>query len=59
LSDQARPDDGLAAVQLASKMPRTIPSRDLFGGQKLVIIRHEQGNYRLQVTAAGKLLLTK
>jgi hemin uptake protein HemP len=34
-------------------------SRDLFGSQRLVIIRHEQGDYRLQMTAAGKLILTK
>jgi hemin uptake protein HemP len=34
-------------------------SRDLFSGQKLVIIRHEQADYRLQMTAAGKLILTK
>jgi hemin uptake protein HemP len=40
-------------------IPRTLSSRDLFGGQKLVIVRHEQDDYRLQMTAAGKLLLTK
>ena len=59
LSDKARPDDWPAVVQLTSKMPRTVSSRDLFGGKKLVIIRHEQDDYRLQMTAAGKLILTK
>ncbi|MGO9399940.1 MAG: hemin uptake protein HemP [Xanthobacteraceae bacterium] len=43
----------------ATKMPRMILSRELLGGDKVVIIRHEQDDYRLQVTAAGKLILTK
>jgi hemin uptake protein HemP len=59
LSDQARQDDWPAAMQPTSKIPRTLSSRDLFGGQKLVIIRHEQDDCRLQMTAVGKLLLTK
>jgi hemin uptake protein HemP len=45
--------------QPAAKMPRMILSRELLGGDKVVIIRHEQEDYRLQVTAAGKLILTK
>ncbi len=48
-----------AAVQPRAKTPRTISSRELLGGDKLVIIRHEQEDYRLQVTATGKLILTK
>jgi hemin uptake protein HemP len=36
-----------------------ISSRELLGDDRLVIIRHEQEDYRLQVTAAGKLILTK
>jgi hemin uptake protein HemP len=59
LSDKARQDDRPGVVQLTSQIPRTVSSRDLFGGQKLVIIRHDQDDYRLQVTAAGKLILTK
>jgi hemin uptake protein HemP len=59
LSDNAGQDDWQAVVRVTSKMPRTVSSRDLFGGQKLVIIRHEQDDYRLQMTAAGKLILTK
>ena len=47
------------AVQPTAKTPRTISSRELLGGDKLVIIRHEQEDYRLQVTATGKLILTK
>lgn len=48
-----------AAAQSTAKTPRTILSRDLLGNDKLVIIRHEHENYRLQVTATGKLILTK
>ena len=59
MSDKAGQDDWPAVVRLTSKMPRTVSSRDLFGGQKLVIIRHAQDDYRLQMTAAGKLILTK
>jgi hemin uptake protein HemP len=29
------------------------------GGARLLIIRHEREDYRLQVTATGKLILTK
>jgi hemin uptake protein HemP len=39
--------------------PRTISSRDIMGDDKLVVIRHEDEFYRLQRTAAGKLILTK
>jgi hemin uptake protein HemP len=59
LSDKPKRDDELVAPRPIHKMPRTISSRDLLGGQKLVIIRHEQEDYRLQMTAAGKLILTK
>ncbi len=47
------------AAKHTAKPPRTISSRDLLGGEKLVIIRHEREDYRLQVTATGKLILTK
>jgi hemin uptake protein HemP len=59
LTDNERQDDKPAAAQPLGKTPRMILSRDLFAGGKLVIIRHEQEDYRLQVTAAGKLILTK
>lgn len=39
--------------------PRAISSREILGDDKLVIIRHEDEVYRLQRTAAGKLILTK
>jgi hemin uptake protein HemP len=43
----------------AARAPRTVSSRDLLGGEKLLIIEHEEEVYRLQLTAAGKLILTK
>jgi hemin uptake protein HemP len=43
----------------ATKAPRTIPSTELLRGDRLVIVRHKQEDYRLQVTATGKLILTK
>jgi hemin uptake protein HemP len=58
LTDSER-RDWLTATQPPGKVLRTISSRDLFGGEKLVIIRHEQEDYRLQMTASGKLILTK
>ena len=42
-----------------SRAPRMISSRDLLGDDRFVVIRHEGEFYRLQRTAAGKLILTK
>ena len=50
---------GRAPSAAQPRAPRTISSRDLMGGDKVVIIRHEQQDYRLRITAAGKLILTK
>jgi hemin uptake protein HemP len=59
MSDKPSRDDRPTAVQPGGKMPRTISSRDLLGSDRMVIIRHEQVDYRLQITATGKLILTK
>ena len=59
LSDEPNQRDGQANVATTSKMPRAISSRNLLGGDRLVIIRHEREDYRLQVTSRGKLILTK
>jgi hemin uptake protein HemP len=50
-------DQGKASSTV--KAPRIISSGELLGNDKLVIIRHEHEEYRLHVTAAGKLILTK
>jgi hemin uptake protein HemP len=52
-------NDPPVAPEPTAKVPRTISSRDLLGGARFVIIRHEQDDYRLQVTGTGKLILTK
>jgi hemin uptake protein HemP len=46
-------------AQSNGRRPRVILSRELLGNDKLVIIRHEREEYRLRVTATGKLILTK
>ena len=40
-------------------MPSTISSSELLRGERLVIVQHELESYRLQLTASGKLILTK
>jgi hemin uptake protein HemP len=59
MSDKSSQGDGPSAAQPVAKMPRMILSRDLMGDDKVMIIRHEQEVYRLRITAAGKLILTK
>jgi hemin uptake protein HemP len=59
VADKPSQREQRAAVRRAAKPQRTISSRDLFGSDRLVIIRHEQEDYRLQVTVTGKLILTK
>jgi hemin uptake protein HemP len=36
-----------------------ITTSDLFQGQRYVVIMHSGQEYRLQITKAGKLILTK
>ena len=38
---------------------RVLQSAELMGGAREVVIRHNGQEYRLQVTRAGKLILTK
>jgi hemin uptake protein HemP len=42
-----------------TKAPESIHSKDLFKGQKSILIEHNGHNYRLQMTRQGKLILTK
>jgi hemin uptake protein HemP len=39
--------------------PRVVRTEDLFGAKREVIIRHGQQEYRLRITRADKLILTK
>jgi hemin uptake protein HemP len=59
MADKSGDDGGSIAVQPAGRAPRTVSSRDLLGGERLLVIKHEEEIYRLQLTAAGKLILTK
>ena len=38
---------------------RSITSEALLAGQRMILIRHGDDEYRLQVTGSGKLILTK
>jgi hemin uptake protein HemP len=38
---------------------RSITSNDLMAGGRVIIIRHDREEYRLRLTASGKLILTK
>ncbi len=49
-----QPDRGAKSGEL-----RTITSEQLLRGERVVVILHRQEEYRLQVTATGKLILTK
>jgi hemin uptake protein HemP len=59
VSEKSNRNDQPNTPPSAEKTPRTISSRELMGGARLLIIRHEREDYRLQVTATGKLILTK
>ena len=59
MTDTFNDNDRPTATRPPAGLPRTISSADILGDGKLVIIRHQDENYRLQLTSAGKLLLTK
>jgi len=46
-------------AEAASRPRRVVSSRALFGDEQEVIILHAGGEYRLRITKAGKLILTK
>jgi hemin uptake protein HemP len=39
--------------------PRVITTEELFAGTRELLIQHGDQQYRLRITAAGKLILTK
>lgn len=45
--------------QPAPEMKRIIDAKELFAGAREVWILHGDAQYRLRITAAGKLILTK
>jgi len=58
MTDKSGSDRSIGATPFA-RMPRTISSHELLQGERLVIVRHDRESYRLQLTASGKLILTK
>ncbi|HYA19908.1 MAG TPA: hemin uptake protein HemP [Burkholderiales bacterium] len=47
------------ASSLSGRIAPTIASEQLMQGKREIIIRHGLEKYRLRITAAGKLILTK
>ena len=53
----AKPTGGSAAG--GAESPRILRSEDLFGGRREVWIEHGNEMYRLRITSAGRLYLSK
>lgn len=56
-----RLDTASGQIETATRQPGKLPyytSASLFHGSKEVIIVHAQREYRLRITASGKLILT-
>lgn len=54
-----RVPQGPAPAAPAGKAVPRIDSRRLFAGGREVVITHDGADYRLRLTASGKLILTK
>ncbi|WP_254506893.1 hemin uptake protein HemP [Anatilimnocola floriformis] len=48
-----------AAAATTNEPVRIIPAEELFAGRREIWIQHGDQRYRLRITAAGKLILTK
>lgn len=47
------------SIENKKSFPPLCESKDLFGKEKIIIIRHENNLYRLMITKQGKLILNK
>jgi hemin uptake protein HemP len=47
-----------ASTEESKQAPRRVPSRDLLGPQRELVILHNGREYRLRLTRNGKLILT-
>ena len=56
--DRVTPNGGASAAPLAP-IRRAVASDDLFQGLRELVILHRSEEYRLRITRAGKLILTK
>jgi len=52
-------DHGADAVAQLAERPRAVDSAALFAGARELVIRHGESEYRLRITRADKLILTK
>lgn len=59
MSDLTHPPSAPAAAPPPGPPPRRLDSIDLLGGDREVLIVHRGQVYRLRVTKADKLILTK
>ncbi len=60
-TDDRKPEVTHAQAPAGTKSATSTPhirSDELFGGAQEVLIRHNERDYRLRVTAQGKLILT-
>ena len=53
------PSDAARNAAAASPARRSVASDDLFQGLRALVILHRNEEYRLRITRAGKLILTK
>ena len=52
-------ENKLLSGNFSPRENRVLHSNELFGDDKLVLIRHKEDLYRLSITKQGKLILTK
>jgi hemin uptake protein HemP len=53
------PSDGNVTPPVSAPKPRRLKVRDLLAGEREAILEHDGQDYRLRITANGKLILTK
>jgi hemin uptake protein HemP len=58
IPDDPTPDDKPPRAAPASR-PRRLKVSELLGGDREAILEHDGQDYRLRITANGKLILTK
>lgn len=53
------PDKAPPGREPGAELPAWIDTAELFGPANEILIRHAESVYRLRITRAGKLILTK
>ena len=57
MTEAAKPHD--ERPEVGERPPPVLDARQLFGGQREVLIDHDGVRYRLRITRRGKLILQK